>query len=154
VSNFAIGALSENALDAFLREESSARIGYVDRRGQPYITPISYAYDGAAFYCYSLLGSKMDSMQANPRVCVEVDRITNATNWICVVALGDFELLHGAAAIDAVRRVADRLRTVALVDALTDAAQKTYVSRVGGPGLAYRIRIADKSGRQASDASP
>jgi nitroimidazol reductase NimA-like FMN-containing flavoprotein (pyridoxamine 5'-phosphate oxidase superfamily) len=151
MDNFSVRALSDEALDAFLRAESTARIGYVDRQGQPYIVPITYAYDGDSFYGYSLLGAKTESMGVHPRVCVEVDRISNATNWICAVALGDFELLEGARAIDAVGRIGDRLRTIARADELSDAAEQTYVSRVGGPGLAYRIRIVHKSGRQASD---
>lgn len=151
MDNFSIRALSDEALDAFLRAESTARIGYIDRQGQPYIVPITYAYDGDSFYGYSLLGAKIESMSVHPRVCVEVDRISNATNWICAVVLGDFEFLQGEHAIDAVRRIGDRLRTIARADALSDAAEQTYVSRVGGPGLAYRIRIDHKSGRQASD---
>ncbi|HMD02630.1 MAG TPA: pyridoxamine 5'-phosphate oxidase family protein [Candidatus Baltobacteraceae bacterium] len=151
MDSFRIEALSDEVLDAFLRAESTARIGYVDQRGQPYVVPVTYAYDGESFYGYSLLGAKIESMNMNPRVCVEVDRITNVTNWICAVALGDFESLHGARAEDAVRRIADRLRTIARADALSAAAEETYVARVGGPGLAYRIRVAHKSGRRGSD---
>jgi nitroimidazol reductase NimA-like FMN-containing flavoprotein (pyridoxamine 5'-phosphate oxidase superfamily) len=151
MDTFTVGALSDEAVDAFLRAEHTARISYVDRRGQPYIVPITYAYDGDSFYGYSLLGAKIESMSVHPRVCVEVDRVSSATNWICVVALGEFESLHGAHAIDALQRIADRLRTIARADALGNAAEKTYVSRIGGPGLAYRIRIAHRSGRQASD---
>lgn len=142
--------LNAEAIDAFLREELFARVAFVDRRGRPNILPIAYAYDGKAFFGYSLLGAKVENMSAQPQVCLEIDRIEDAADWCSVVAYGIFELLDGDAAMDAIGRISDRLRTVARATGAPAAAAQTYVAREGGPGFAYRIRITEKHGRSAA----
>lgn len=143
------GDLGDEAVEALLHEETVARIGYVDHRGRPTIVPITYAYDGASLYGYSPNGVKMEGMREHPYVCVEVDRVRDAADWWSVVAFGRFEELQGDAAVDAVRRISDRLRTLARMERLPDAASRTYVARLGAAGVAYRIRIEIKHGRFA-----
>ncbi|MBV8148691.1 MAG: pyridoxamine 5'-phosphate oxidase family protein [Candidatus Eremiobacteraeota bacterium] len=144
------GKLTPDGIETLLREEIVGRIGYVDRRGLPCIAPITYAYDGRNFYGYSLLGAKIDNMGAHPNVCVEVDRVVNAADWCSVVARGTFEPLEGDAAVQAVERISDRLRTVAAVTAAPVTAWRTFVARSGGDGIAYRIRVTEKHGRYSS----
>jgi uncharacterized protein len=147
--NATFGELEEREIDSLLREELVARIGYVDLAGEPHIAPVTYAYDGTAILCYSPEGAKLDDMRLSPRVCVQVDRVQDAANWVSVVAAGCFEELRDEAAVDAVRRVSERLTTVASADGLPDAAGRTYVARTGAPGIAYRIAIDRKQGRFA-----
>lgn len=142
--------LSPDAIETILLEEIVARIAYVDRRGRPFIVPITYAYDGRAFYGYSVLGAKIEGMSANPAVCIEVDRVADAADWRAVVAHGIFESLTGDAAVDAVQRISDRLRSAASAAAAPNAAASTYVTRVGGPGIAFRIRVTEKHGRRSA----
>jgi len=139
--------LTPGAIEALLHEELIARIAYVDRRGLPCIVPIAYAYDGQAFYGYSLLGAKTENMGTNPWVCVEVDHIRNTADWSSVVARGTFEQIYGTEANDAVERISERMRTVAAATDAPAKAAQTYVARKGGVGIAYRIRITDKHGR-------
>ena len=61
------GELTADAIESLLHSEIFARIAYVDRRGQPYIVPITYAYDGRAIYGYSLLGAKVEFMRPTPK---------------------------------------------------------------------------------------
>ncbi len=142
--------LSPEAIETILHEETVARIGYVDRRGRPLIVPITYAYDGKAFYGYSLLGAKIEGMSVNPTVCVEIDRVADAADWWSVVAHGIFEPLIGDVAADAIRQISNRLRIAANAAAAPNAAAYTYVAREGGPGIAYRIRITEKHGRRSA----
>jgi nitroimidazol reductase NimA-like FMN-containing flavoprotein (pyridoxamine 5'-phosphate oxidase superfamily) len=144
-----VGDLDEREIESLLRAELVARIAYIDRRGFPYIVPITYAYDGAAFYGFSADGAKLEGMRYEPRVCVAVDRVHDAADWWSVVALGRFEELQGGAALDAVRRISERLTTMADADALPEDARRTYVDRLGAPGVAYRIRVESKHGRFA-----
>jgi nitroimidazol reductase NimA-like FMN-containing flavoprotein (pyridoxamine 5'-phosphate oxidase superfamily) len=143
------GELDDRQIESLLHEETVAPIAYVDRRGSPYIVPVTYAYDGASFFGYSPDSSKLEGMRHRPHVCVEVDRVRDAADWQSVVALGPFEALRGDAAVDAVRRISERLTTLASADGLPDAARRSYVARLGAPGVAYRIRIERKSGRFA-----
>ncbi len=147
--NATVGDLDEREIESLLRSELVARIAYVDLRGLPYIVPITYAYDGAAFYGFSPDGAKLEGMRHNPRVCVEVDRVEDAADWHSVVALGRFEELRDDDALDAVRRIHERLATLAQADGRPDAARRSYVDRLGAPGVAYRIRIDAKHGRFA-----
>jgi len=144
------GELSADAIESLLREESVARIAYVDRRGRPCIVPITYAYDGKALYGYSMLGSKIEGMSSSPDVCIEIDRIHNSADWWSIVVRGTFEQLTGEAAVDAVERISDRLRTVARVGGAPDAAAQSYVARKGGPGIAYRIAVTERHGRYSA----
>ncbi len=145
--------LAPGAIEALLHEEFIARIAYIDRRGLPCIVPIAYAYDGKAFYGYSLLGAKTENMGANPWVCVEVDHIRNAADWSSVVARGTFDQLNGTEANEAVARISERLSTVAAATNAPAKAAQTYVAREGGVGIAYRIRITDKHGRYSTSGT-
>ncbi len=147
------GELTSDAIEALLHEEIVARIGYVDRRRLPCIVPITYAYDGRAFYGYSLLGAKIENMSANPRVCVEVDRVGNAADWCSVIVRGVFKRLDGSVAIEAVERIAERLRTAAAATAAPVMAWRTFVTRAGGDGIAYRIDITEKQGRYSTSGT-
>jgi len=146
------GKLGRNEIEELLREEFIARIGYVDRRGYPYIVPVTYAYDGISFLGYTADGAKLEAMRHHPRVCVEVDRVRDAANWESVVAIGHFAELRGESAVDAVFRIGERLRTIAIADGSSDSARRTYVERLRAPGIAYRIRIEQIHGRFARTA--
>ena len=146
------GELEPDAIESLLHAEIIARIAYLDRRGLPCIVPITYAYDGRAFFGYSLLGAKIESMAANPRVCVEVDRVESAADWRSVTARGIFHRLAGQSALDAVQRISERLRIAAIAANAPPVAWRTFVGRIGGPGIAYRIDVTSKRGRFSSSA--
>jgi uncharacterized protein len=148
--NRTAGEMSPDAIESLLHEQIVARIAYLDRRGNPCIVPINYAYDGDAFYGYSLFGAKIEGMSAHPGVCVEVDRVDDSADWWSVVARGTFDQLTGSEALAAVERISDRLRTYARADRTPEPAAQTYVTREGGPGVAYRIRITHKRGRYSA----
>lgn len=63
---------------------------------QPYVVPVYLAYcqsaDGDDYlYGFTTLGRKVTWMRANPQVCVEVDEISCRSQWVSVVAFGQFE---------------------------------------------------------------
>ena len=43
--------------------------------GQPYIVPMTFAYDADCLYSFSTFGQAICWMRANPKVCVEVDEL-------------------------------------------------------------------------------
>lgn len=61
---------------------------------QPYVVPITYAFDDDALYAFSMQGKKVDWMRANPAVCVLVAEHGPDQNWKSVVVDGRFEELH------------------------------------------------------------
>ncbi len=60
---------------------------------QPYITPIYFGYHENYLYSFSMQGLKIAWMRANPRVCVEVDEVTNPHDWSVVIVFGSYEEL-------------------------------------------------------------
>ncbi|HTJ24893.1 MAG TPA: pyridoxamine 5'-phosphate oxidase family protein [Candidatus Limnocylindria bacterium] len=145
--------LEAGEIELLLRSEVCAHLGCVLPDARPYVVPISYAYDGRAFYSYSADGTKLTAMRRHPLVCVQVDRIEDAANWSSVVAWGRFEQLADQEAADALQLIVARLRTVALVDRARVEAGQPYVDRTARYGVVYRIGIEERSGRtSASDA--
>jgi len=64
---------------------------------QPYVTPLSFALEGDNLFGFSTVGQKITCMRANPKVCVEFERIKNQQEWATVLIGGLFEELdHGS----------------------------------------------------------
>lgn len=63
---------------------------------QPYVVPISFVVSDELVYSFSLPGQKIDWMRHNPRVCLEVDDVRQADQWVSVVAQGCYEELASA----------------------------------------------------------
>jgi len=61
--------------------------------GQPYVTPMYFAYDGGYLYSFSTLGQKITWMRANPLVCVEADELASPHDWATVILMGKYEEL-------------------------------------------------------------
>ncbi len=146
-----IGILNASAIDAFLRSESIAHLACVLPDGRPYVVPMTYAFDGDAFYGYSADGMKLEALRAHPHVCLAVNRLVDAANWTSVVAWGLFRELADEDATDALRRISERLRTVATADKSDLAAQHTYVARTAPYGVVYRITISESTGRYSAE---
>jgi nitroimidazol reductase NimA-like FMN-containing flavoprotein (pyridoxamine 5'-phosphate oxidase superfamily) len=60
---------------------------------EPYVVPISYAFDAErqVIYVVSTFGQKIEWMRANPRVCLTVDEISDKNHWTTIVVNGSYE---------------------------------------------------------------
>lgn len=146
-----LGSLTPAQIDEVLSRETVGRIGCC-ADGVLYVVPITYAYDGESIFAHSVDGLKVHVMRQNPRVCFEVDHIDNLANWQSVIAWGTFEELHGQDAERAMQRLHSRLLSRALSDTMDASspgeAAQTYQAKVGNlPGVVYRIRLSERSGR-------
>ena len=74
---------------------ASKRLGRLAcaRDGQPYITPLFFAFETDALYSFSTEGQKIAWMRENPLVCVETDDIETPQKWTSVVVFGRYEEL-------------------------------------------------------------
>jgi len=62
-------------VDALLGRAKVCRVGFA-ANGEPYVVPLSYGYDpeeNALFFHTAKEGKKIDCIEANPRVCFEVE---------------------------------------------------------------------------------
>lgn len=63
------------------------------RDNQPYVVPISFAYDGRHLYGFSTPGQKIEWMRSNPLICLEMEERTSRDQWISVVVSGRYQEL-------------------------------------------------------------
>jgi nitroimidazol reductase NimA-like FMN-containing flavoprotein (pyridoxamine 5'-phosphate oxidase superfamily) len=109
-----IRELSRDECLHVLAEERLARLACA-HENQPYVVPVYLAYDPACecFYGFTTPGQKVEWMRTNPRVCVEVDKITAYDQWVSVIASGRYEELTGTpGSDDAHLRAQERPRNV------------------------------------------
>ena len=130
-----IAELDRAAIDDLLRGQVVGRIGcHAD--GLTYVVPVIYAYDGEAFYVYTVEGRKVRMMRASPRVCFEVDEYERGS-WRSAIAQGRYEELDAEGAARALELLAARFPP-------SPAGRRP---RAEGAPVAFRIVIEEISGR-------
>ncbi len=81
--------MSEKDIKEILTRNSIGRLGCA-HANQPYVLPISFVYDLGHLYGFSTVGQKIEWMRANPKVCVEIDEISDRLHWASVVIIGRY----------------------------------------------------------------
>ena len=84
-----ITRLSHEEARALLTASRVGRLGCV-YEGGPYVVPINYVLDGESIYIHSLPGRKVEALRANPRVCLQVDDVTDSYHWRSAIAFGAY----------------------------------------------------------------
>ncbi len=121
------------------------------RNDQPYIVPVFLYFDISekALYSFSTVGQKIDWMRGNPKVCVEVDEISEPLYWTTVVVFGRYEEIRDSKQESAARRRADELFQHRPEWWLPGAGKLTTGEEHHTPVI-YRIRVDKASGRRAT----
>jgi nitroimidazol reductase NimA-like FMN-containing flavoprotein (pyridoxamine 5'-phosphate oxidase superfamily) len=121
------------------------------RDSQPYIVPISFYFDSyeTCLYSFSMVGQKIHWMRDNPRVCVEVDDVSDRFNWISVVLTGLYEELRDATEAARAKRRAMKLFEEQPEFWLPGAA-KLASGTDRSIAVVYRIQIVTMSGRRTA----
>lgn len=148
-STFMFGKLSEEDLETLLQLQLVGRLG-CHSKGTTYIVPISYAYDGNYLYARSFEGMKVDIMRKNPKVCFQVDDTKDLANWQSAILWGEFEELTGEPErSEALRMLTERKLPIVSSETMHLTSQWPFqeedISKI--PGVIFRIRITEKSGR-------
>lgn len=87
-----LGQLNDVQINNVLSSQIVGRLACTDGK-QPYITPVTYTYDGKYIYGQTGEGMKLEILRKNPNVCFEVDMMTDMRNWQSVIVYGKFEAL-------------------------------------------------------------
>ena len=87
-----IDELNETECREILVRASAARLG-CSFNDQPYIVPIGMAYEADYIYVFATLGQKIEWMRSNAKVCVQVDEIRGQSDWVSVIANGEYQEL-------------------------------------------------------------
>lgn len=117
---------------------------------QPYIVPIHFSFDPSrrCLFAFSAVGQKVEWMRENPRVCVEVDDVTDNLHWTSVVAFGHYHELGESLADRAAKIVAQELFASRREWWLPAGAK--VGSKEPEAVVLYQIRISRVTGRRAS----
>src|ERR1051325_8643099 len=81
---------SEEEARGLLEEANLGHLGCITKDG-PYVIPVNYIFHDGNIYIHSLEGAKIDALRANPKVCLQVDRLENAYKWRSAIAFGKYE---------------------------------------------------------------
>ncbi len=128
--------LDRAEIDDLLHSQVVGRVGcHAD--GLTYVVPVIYAYDGEAFYVYTVEGRKVRMMRASPRVCFEVDEYERGS-WRSAIVQGRYEELDGPGAERALSLLASRF---------AGRAGSGRRPRAEGVPVAFRILIDEITGR-------
>ncbi len=87
-----IKEINETECRELLSRASVGRLG-CSLNDQPYIVPVGLAYENEYIYVFSTLGQKIEWMRANPKVCMQVDETKGQSEWVSVIANGQYEEL-------------------------------------------------------------
>jgi uncharacterized protein len=87
-----IHEMTEPECESVLAGASIGRLGCAFEN-QPYVVPVYVAYEPGYIYVFSTLGQKIEWMRANPKICVQVDEIERESEWLSVIANGQYEEL-------------------------------------------------------------
>jgi hypothetical protein len=88
-----IQQISEEECKAILADASFGQLG-CSSEDQPYVVPITFAYEAEHLYVFSTPGQKIEWMRKNPKVCVQVTKIENETAWVSVIVIGSYQELR------------------------------------------------------------
>jgi hypothetical protein len=143
------GELNETQINNLLSSQVVGRLG-CSRGKQAYIVPVTFAYDGIYIYGQTTEGTKLEILRKNPKVCFEVDTMTDMKNWQSVMIEGKFEELKSKEAEQAREILYNRIFPLS-----TSSTIHTYGHQQNGKiddnakikDVMYRIRIKKVSGR-------
>lgn len=144
-----IHELTPDECAALLTRNNLGRLACA-RDGQPYVVPIHFSADleRRCLYSFSTVGQKVRWMRANPRVCLEVDEVTDKDHWQSVVVFGRYEEIQDAPDNAAAQKRAHALFQERPEWWLPAAARLTSHERHNV--VVYRIQIDQVSGRRAA----
>lgn len=144
-----LGDLNETQIENLLKSQAMGRLA-VAAGNQPYIVPVTYAYDGKSIYGQTNFGTKLEMVRKNPNVCFEVDTMTDMANWQCVLVFGKFEELTAEEAEKAREILFNRVFTLMTSSTIhlhehAGAGQVDDSNRI--KDVMYRINIKQVTGR-------
>ena len=144
-----LGRLNEQQMNNLLASQVVGRLACTDTV-QPYLVPVTYAFDGVTIYGQTHEGMKLSLLRKNPNVCFEVDLMHDMANWQSVIIRGRFEELKDEAAEKARTVLFNRvfpLMTSATVHGEHHEVDHELDDENRIKPIMYKIVIEEKTGR-------
>ena len=144
-----LGTLNVDEIEQLLTTNVVGRIGCY-ARGEVYVVPVTYVYDGRYIIGHTAEGKKIRMLRENPECCFETDRVQHLADWQSVIVQGSFEELHGDAAAEAMHKLTARLMPLMSSEAGRPSHGLELTHRQDTKALnavVYRIHPKQKTGR-------
>lgn len=112
---------------------------------QPYVVPMHYALDGEQILFFTVEGQKTGWLDDNPKVCFQVEKITDERHWQSVIVLGNAARLTDGAEIGRAGKIIFEQHS-----SLAPAINQTVIGDEPKSGAAaiYSISPTSMSGRK------
>src|SRR5690606_28354032 len=142
--------LEDKEIKFILENNYIGYLGYIYNK-RPYVVPITYFFDKEenAIICYSGQGHKINAMQKNKAVSLQVTTIDDLTNWKSVMVHGTFEQLFGSNAKAYLHKFSLGVKDVIMeqehktVNFLSEFSSKVYKENIP---TVFRIKIEEFTG--------
>lgn len=147
------GTLKKSEIEGVLKSQAVGRLA-CSAGDEPYLIPISFAYDGKFIYCHSDEGKKIEIMRKNPRVVFQADEMKDMANWKSVLVSGVYEeLTDRKERNDAMQILLNRyLPVISSVTTHLGEHWPFHPEDTGSiNGVVFRIRISSVTGRFESN---
>ncbi|MEI2749302.1 MAG: pyridoxamine 5'-phosphate oxidase family protein [Ferruginibacter sp.] len=144
-----LGKLTSTQINNILSSQSVCRLACTDGK-KPYVTPVTYAYDGKFIYGQTQEGTKLNILRKNPNVCLQMDIMNSMNNWQSVLVYGKFEELKNKAADTAREYLFSKVLTLMTSSTIHNfehegATKVDDNNRI--KSIMYRIKIKEITGR-------
>jgi nitroimidazol reductase NimA-like FMN-containing flavoprotein (pyridoxamine 5'-phosphate oxidase superfamily) len=121
---------------------------------QPYVVPVSFAYEPDCLYVFSTLGQKIEWMRQNPKVCLQADEYGNRSHWTSVVVTGKYLELADPQYTAARERAKEKLGQNSQWWATPMAERREQTSDPSIVPIFFRIDIESMSGLRGIPEAP
>lgn len=153
---FMLGKLDTVQIRNILTSQVLGRLACTDGL-QPYIVPVTFAYDGEYIYGQTNEGTKLRILRKNPAVCFEVDVLSQMNLWESVLVFGRFEELKDKEADKARNILFNRVFSL-MTSSTVHAYEHATDSEIGDENrikyVMYRIKPDRISGRFEKPSAP
>lgn len=142
-----IDEMSSKEILELLRKIGYGHLGCI-HEGKPYVIPMQYYLNDLVIYIFTTEGMKTHDMDANPQVCLQVEKIRDLEHWRSAIVIGQAEQLRNQQDIDQAMQII-RARN----PTLSPAINRTWIDAQGRAEVIkiYRIRPIEMSGRMTSE---
>ena len=143
-----INEVADQECREILTRASIGRLG-CSLNDQPYVVPVYFVYESDYIYVFSTVGQKIEWMRKNPKVCMQVDEISNESQWVSVIANGTFQELPGHTESPELRHAQKLLEKRQRWWLNPIAERRAKVDDLSIETVFFRIRILSMNGLRA-----
>ncbi len=143
-------------IDAIIRGSQVCHLAFaVDN--EPYVVPISFGYDGEAFYFHTAnKGKKLDCIDANPRVCFQFERdvqlvtdVVDACKWTV-----EYESVIGWGAVAEALTDDDKIHGLNQIMLQYSGKSWTFGARMLENTRVWRLDVESVTGKRFKQKTP